>query len=187
MDLQVVIAGLGGEGIIFLTRLFAEGVYRCGHPVISTETHGMAMRGGSVISQIKIGDYNSPMIRRGEADILVGTSDDEAERYLPYLKEGGVAIKNTPLPETHGIDASRIANEVGNPQGVNVVLLGYVLAHLAPAISLEPFLEVTEELTPERFCARNLKALEAGWRIGLRDKGGNKAEGGEGKGKRKGD
>jgi indolepyruvate ferredoxin oxidoreductase beta subunit len=181
MDLTMVIAGLGGEGIIFLTRVFAEGVYRSGHAVISTETHGMAMRGGSVISQIKIGDYHSPMIRHGEADILVGMSADEAERYLPYLKEGGVVIKNTPLPETHGIDASRIANEVGNPQGANVVLLGYVLAHLAPAISLEPFLEVTEELTPERFRARNLQALEAGWRIGLQDKGKDRSEGkGEG-------
>jgi len=186
MDLKMVIAGLGGEGIIFLTRVFAEGMYRSGHAIISSETHGMAMRGGSVISQIKIGDYHSPMIRQGEADILVGTSAGEAERYLPFLKEGGLIIKNTPLPEIHGIDASRIADEVGNPRGANVVLLGYVLAHLAPAISLEPFLEVAGELTPERLRARNLQALEAGWRSGLQDKGEDRSEG-EGEGERKGD
>lgn len=172
MDLKIVIAGLGGEGIIFLTRVFAEGMYRSGHAVISTETHGMAMRGGSVISQTKIGDYHSPMIGRGEADILVGTSAQEADRNLPYLKKEGVVIKNTPEAGDHCIDASGIANEIGNPKGANVVLLGYVLAHLAPAIKLTPFLEVVEELTPERFRARNLQALEAGWRIGLQGKEG---------------
>ena len=84
MDLQMVIAGLGGEGIIFMTRVLVEGLYRSGYPVISTETHGMAMRGGSVISQVKIGDHQSPLIRYGEADILLGTSTVEAKRNLPF-------------------------------------------------------------------------------------------------------
>ncbi|MBW2038638.1 MAG: 2-oxoacid:acceptor oxidoreductase family protein [Deltaproteobacteria bacterium] len=173
MDLQMVIAGLGGEGIIFMTRVLVEGLYRCGQPVISTETHGMAMRGGSVISQIKIGDYQSPLIRYGEADLLVGTSLEEAHRNLPYLKEGGIIIKNTPQKGVHCIDASAIAHKIGNPRGGNLVLLGYVLAHLVPAISIEPFLEVTGELTPEKFLTGNLKALQEGWQVVLQ---GNKEE-----------
>jgi indolepyruvate ferredoxin oxidoreductase beta subunit len=164
MDLQMVIVGLGGEGIIFLTRVLTEGFYRSGHSVISTETHGMAMRGGSVISQIKIGDYQSPLIRYGEANILVGTSEVEAQRNLPFLKTGGAVIMNTKGKGNHRIDATGIAHRLGNPRGGNLVLLGYALAHLAPAISLEPFLEVVKGLSPERFLSGNLGALQEGWR-----------------------
>ncbi len=170
MDHKIVIAGLGGEGIIFMTRVLAEGLYRSGHPVISTETHGMAMRGGSVISQLKVGNYQNPMIRYGEADLLLGTSEEEANRNFPYLKEGGTVIKNTPQKGAYCIDASEIAHEIGNPRGSNLILLGYVLVHLGPSISLEPFLEVIKELTPEKFRTGNLKALEEGWRIGLQCK-----------------
>ncbi len=164
MDLQMIIVGLGGEGIIFMTRILVEGFYRSGHPVISTETHGMAMRGGSVISQIKIGDYQSPLIRYGEADMLLGTSKVEVQRNLPFLKRGGTIIMNTKGKGNQCIDATGIAQSLGNPRGGNLVLLGYALAHLVPTISLEPFLEVTEELSPERFLQGNLRTLQEGWR-----------------------
>lgn len=179
MDLQMVIVGLGGEGIIFMTRIFVEGFYRSGHPVISTETHGMAMRGGSVISQIKIGNYQSPLIRYGAADMLVGTSEVEAQRNLPFLKKGGTLIMNTREKGNHCVDATGMAHRLGNPRGGNLVLLGYALAHLAPTIALEPFLEVTEELSPERFLSGNLRALGEGWQAGLRvDKARRKGRGG---------
>jgi len=178
MDLQMVIVGLGGEGIIFITRILVEGFYQSGHPVISTETHGMAMRGGSVISQVKIGDYQSPLIRHGEADMLLGTSEVEARRNLPFLKKGGTVIMNTEGKGNQCIDATGIAHILGNPRGGNLVLLGYALAHLAPAISLEPFLEVTKELSPERFLSGNLRALQEGWRRALKvDKGRKKGKG----------
>jgi indolepyruvate ferredoxin oxidoreductase beta subunit len=168
MDLQMVIVGLGGDGIIFMTRVLVEGFYRSGHPVISTETHGMAMRGGSVISQIKIGNYRSPLIRYGEADVLLGTSMAEAQRNLPFLKEGGTAIMNTKAQGDHCIDATGIAHRLGNPRGGNVVLLGYALAHLTPRISLGPFLEAIKDLSPERFVSVNVMGLKAGWREALR-------------------
>ena len=164
MDLQLIIVGLGGEGIIFMTRILVEGFYRSGHPVISTETHGMAMRGGSVISQIKIGAYQSPLIRYGQADMLLGTSAAEAQRNLPFLKEGGTVIMNTKGKGNHCVDATGIARRLGNSRGGNLVLLGYALAHLAPTISLDSFLEVTKELSPERFLSGNLRALQEGWR-----------------------
>ena len=167
MDLQMVIVGLGGEGIIFVTRVLVEGFYRSGHPVISMETHGMAMRGGSVISQIKVGNYQSPMIRYGEADMLLGTSEVEAQRNLRFLKEGGMVIKNTKGKGAHCVDATGIARKLGNPRGGNMVLLGFALAYLAPTISLEPFLEVVKGLGPERFLSGNLRALQEGWRTAL--------------------
>jgi indolepyruvate ferredoxin oxidoreductase beta subunit len=178
MDLQMVIVGLGGEGIIFMTRILVEGFYQSGHPVISTETHGMAMRGGSVISQVKIGNYQSPLIRYGEVDILLGTSVVEAERNRPFLKEGGILIMNTREKGNHRIDATSIAHRLGNPRGGNLVLLGYALGHLSPAISLEPFLEVVKDLSPERFLSGNLGALQEGWRVALKaDKGRRKGKG----------
>lgn len=164
MDLQMVIVGVGGDGIIFMTRVLAEGFYRSGRAVISTETHGMAMRGGSVISQVKIGDYRSPLIRRGEADILLGTSVAESGRNLPYLKEGGMVITNANHEGDHCIDATGIAQKLGNPRGGNLVLLGYALAHLSPPVSLEPFLGAVEDLSPERFLSANLRTLQEGWR-----------------------
>ena len=177
MDLQMIIVGVGGEGIIFMTRILVEGFYRSGHPVISTETHGMAMRGGSVVSQIKIGDYQSPLIRYGEADMLLGTSVVEAQRNRSFLKEGGTLFMNTDQQGGYCVDATKIAHGLGNPRGGNLVLLGYALAHLAPAISLEPFLEVVKGLSPERFLSGNLKALQEGWRVAL------KADKEEGKGR----
>ena len=179
MDLQMVIVGVGGEGIIFMTRVLVEGFYRSGHPVISTETHGMAMRGGSVISQIKIGDYQSPLIRYGEADMVLGTSVVEAQRNRPFLKEGGTLFINTEQKGDYCVDATKIAHGLGNPRGGNVVLMGYALAHLAPAISLEPFLEAVKGLSPERFLSGNVKALQEGWRVAL------KARKEEGKGMRR--
>jgi indolepyruvate ferredoxin oxidoreductase beta subunit len=168
MDLQMVVVGLGGEGIIFMTRVLAEGFYRSGHSVISTETHGMAMRGGSVISQVKIGNYQSPLIRYGEADMLLGTSDVEAQRNIPFLKDGGTVIMNTKGKGNDCVDATGIAHKLGNPRGGNLVLLGYALAHLAPTISLEPFLAVTRELSPERFLSGNVRALQEGWRAAFK-------------------
>jgi indolepyruvate ferredoxin oxidoreductase beta subunit len=174
----MVIVGLGGEGIIFVTRILVEGFYQSGHPVISTETHGMAMRGGSVISQVKIGNYQSPLIRYGEADILLGISVVEAQRNRLFLKEGGALIMNTKGQGDYCVDATSIAHRLGNPRGGNLVLLGYTLGNLAPAISLEPFLEVVKGLSPERFLSGNLGALQEGWRVALKaDKGRKKGKG----------
>ncbi|MCK5552611.1 MAG: 2-oxoacid:acceptor oxidoreductase family protein [Deltaproteobacteria bacterium] len=163
MDLQMVIVGLGGEGIVFITRILAEGFYRSGHPVISMETHGMAMRGGSVISQIKVGNYQSPMIRYGDADMLLGTSEVEAQRNLRFLKEGGIVITNANGEGEHCVDATGIAHRLGNPRGGNVVLLGFALARLGPTIPMKPFLDAIRDLSPHKFLSANVKAFKAGW------------------------
>ena len=168
MDLKMVIAGLGGEGIIFVTRVLVEGFYQSGNPVISAETHGMAMRGGSVISQVKVGDFQSPFIRYGEADLLVATSADEVQRNLYYLKEDGVVIINTAQPGAYSIDASGIARRLGNARGANLVLLGYALACIAPTISPKPFLKVIKDLTSDKFLPANLRTFLVGWRAALR-------------------
>ncbi len=166
MRLQILLAGRGGEGIIFMTRILTEGLFRCGHPVISTETHGMAMRGGSVISQVKVGGYLSPMIRLGEADLLVATSPEEADRNLPYLRRGGVLIVNAPLPGPNYVNATGISHRLGNPRGSNLVLLGYALSRFNPPLSPAPFQDVVAEYSTPRYRLGNLRCLEEGWKLG---------------------
>lgn len=122
-----------------------------------------------MISQVKVGNYRSPMIRHGEADMLLGTSEAEAQRSLPFLKEDGTVIMNARARGDHCVDASGIARGLGNPRGGNVVLLGFALAHLAPAVVLDRFLEAIEDLSPEKFRSANVAALKAGWREGLKN------------------
>jgi indolepyruvate ferredoxin oxidoreductase, beta subunit len=166
METQIVIAGFGGEGIIFMTTILAEGAFRHGYPVISTETHGMAMRGGSVISQLKIGNFQSPMIRYGEADLLIATSEKEVERNLLYLKKkGGKIIVDSPKGEPYSINAKGIAHQLGNLLTANIVLLGYVITKLDgfyPRI----FEETIASLSPRASLELNLEAFRRGYEEG---------------------
>lgn len=161
MNLKVVIAGRGGEGIVFLTRVLAEGAWRQGIPVISTETHGMAQRGGSVISQVKLGDFMSPMLGLGEADLLIATSPEEAERTRAYLREGGMMVVNSPSGPPYCIDARRLAEGLGHRQGTNLVLLGLAVGLLG-SLKPDPFLEAIEELSGPRWAGKNKEAFSVG-------------------------
>jgi len=168
MELQIVIAGLGGEGIIFMTMILAEGAFHHGYPVISTETHGMAMRGGSVISQLKIGDFQSPMIRHGYADLLIATSEREVERNLVYLKKlGGQIIVDSPNGVRNSIDAKGIAYQMGNSRAANIVLLGYAISKLN-AFDLQLFEKTVASLSPAPFSELNLKAFRTGFKMGAK-------------------
>jgi indolepyruvate ferredoxin oxidoreductase, beta subunit len=166
MELQIVIAGLGGEGVIFMTMILAEGVFHHGYPVISTETHGMAMRGGSVISQLKIGDFQSPIIRYGHADLLIATSKGEVERNLLYLRRSrGRIIIDSRNGGPESIDAKGIAHQMGNPRAANIVLLGYAIAKLN-AFDPQIFEETVVSLSPASFSELNLEAFKRGFKMG---------------------
>ncbi|HQP31085.1 MAG TPA: 2-oxoacid:acceptor oxidoreductase family protein, partial [Deltaproteobacteria bacterium] len=88
--------GTGGQGILLLARALAEIAVQRGCPVISSETHGMAMRGGTVTANLKIGGYASPLIPAGSADILIGLDAAESSGFLHMLKSGGIAAVNAP-------------------------------------------------------------------------------------------
>ena len=166
MELQIVIAGLGGEGIILMTKILAEGVFQHGYPVITTETHGMAMRGGSVISQLKIGDFLSPMIRYGHADLLIATSEREVERNLLYLKKGGRTFIDSPSVGPHSIDAKGIAYQLGSPQDANLILLGYVVAKLE-GFNARIFEETVVSLSNHRSAELKLEGFRRGCHRGI--------------------
>jgi indolepyruvate ferredoxin oxidoreductase beta subunit len=130
-----VISGVGGQGVLFVTRLLAEAAILQGRPVFTTETHGMAQRGGTVLSHLKVGDFASPMIRPRQADGLLVFKDENRALHGFYLHPGAWTITNcttTPSLETSGptaaIDADRLAQQIQNPRAVNLILLGFALA-----------------------------------------------------------
>jgi indolepyruvate ferredoxin oxidoreductase beta subunit len=173
MERKLILSGLGGQGVVFLTRLLSTTAVSLGHKVMVSETHGMSQRGGSVISHLKIGGSEAPLIRRGTADILVALELNEAIRNLTFLRRGGAAFVNSEngLPseelvahlrrlqiELHCLPASKMAMALGSAAMSNTVMAGF--AHPLP---LEAMRQTITEIAP-RGRELNLEALEAGFR-----------------------
>jgi len=184
---NILIVGVGGQGTILASRVLSGVIQKIGLDVKVSEIHGMAQRGGSVVTQVRYGqDVASPIIPKGEADIILAFEKLEALRWLPYLKKTGSILINDqridPMPVIMGaaeypadalaairqlrdkvivIDALKIAVEAGNAKAVNVVLLGLLSRHLG--IDKEIWLYVMKETIPAKFLETNLKAFEAGY------------------------
>ncbi|HQG30620.1 MAG TPA: 2-oxoacid:acceptor oxidoreductase family protein [Deltaproteobacteria bacterium] len=167
MNGQIFMVGTGGQGILLLSRALARIAVQEGKPVIASETHGMAMRGGTVTANLKIGDYAGPLIPAGSADLLIGLDDAEASAFLYMLGKGGISIVNTGEegPFDHAIDATGMALKAGMPGSVNMIMLGFVTRILG--IPLEEARRVIEELSPSRTLEDNLEAMTAGYRYTL--------------------
>lgn len=182
---SILLAGVGGQGTILVSKVLTHGLVSAGYDVKMSEVHGMAQRGGSVSTQVRYGTkVYSPIIGRGEADVLVAFEKMEAVRYAEFLKAGGTAVINDyavmPLPVATGmmdypvatieamqmafpvfvIPASRIAEELGNPKCMNIVLLGA----LVNAFHLEQigWNAALEASIPPKALALNLRAFQAG-------------------------
>jgi indolepyruvate ferredoxin oxidoreductase beta subunit len=166
---QIVISGVGGQGVLFVTRLMAEAAIRKGLPVLTSETHGMAQRGGTVISHLKVGAYTSPLIRTGQADVLLAMKDEGAAQHGHYLHRDGWAVVNgAALAQGwRQLDADGLAHQIGNPRAVNLVVLGGALAGGAT----RPLFCTAEDIRAvmaERLAAKpallgkSYKALDAG-------------------------
>ncbi|MFQ6014254.1 MAG: indolepyruvate oxidoreductase subunit beta [Anaerolineae bacterium] len=184
MNVQLILAGVGGQGILFATRIFSETALAQGFPVIGSETHGMSQRGGSVISHLKIGHYQSPLVRQGTADFVFAFDPAEAYRTLAFLKRGGVCFVNASpsrFPEASikarleereievwVINADQIALSLDSPPSANVALIGFALSHPAVPFPYEGIKETILRASGERFKEANLKALEAGYEEGGR-------------------
>jgi indolepyruvate ferredoxin oxidoreductase beta subunit len=162
---EMILCGRGGQGIVFLTRLIGEIVTAKGLNAISSETHGMAVRGGSINSHLRIGPFRSSLIRQGQADFLLSMDASETSNNLHFLKPGGLVIENSPLPEEEGVkrvDAAAVARKLGRIQLENVALLGF-------ASKIEGFPLSTDEIRArlasdprEKVRTMNLAALDAG-------------------------
>ncbi len=121
--MQIVINGVGGQGVLFLSKILIEAALNKGEKVLASETIGMAQRGGSVISFIKIGkQYNSPMVIPGDADIVICLQEQELNNSKGYLKKNGLMYINS----KNGFDATSIAVKENYPSMANIIFLGYL-------------------------------------------------------------
>jgi indolepyruvate ferredoxin oxidoreductase beta subunit len=185
--LNIMIVGVGGQGTLLASRIIGAVALKKGYDVKLSEVHGMSQRGGSVETYVKLGDkVYSPLIEKGDADIILAFEQLEALRWLPYLKANGRLIINEqkidPMPVIIGkakypdniiekikilysnvtpIDALSISKECGNIKTVNVVLLG--LLAKSTEIEKEAWLEAVAETVPQKLVDINLKAFEAGY------------------------
>ncbi|HPI93275.1 MAG TPA: 2-oxoacid:acceptor oxidoreductase family protein [Deltaproteobacteria bacterium] len=160
---QIFMVGTGGQGILLLARALSELAVRAGRRVISSETHGMAMRGGTVTANLKVGAFESPLIPAGSADMLIGLDETEAKGYLHMLRPGGVSAVNAPEQGSfdHSIDATSMALNAKMPGAVNMVMLGFAVKILG--IDPGEARRVVEEISPGRGLKDNLRAMEMGY------------------------
>lgn len=186
--LNIMLVGVGGQGTLLASRVLGTVAVKKGYDVKVSEVHGMSQRGGSVVTYVKMGDrVYSPLIEKGEADIIIAFEQLEALRWLEYLKEGGRFIVNEqkmdPMPVIIGkarypegiiekmkeklrdvtaIDALKIARECGNIKAVNIVLIGLMAA--STDIGMDLWLDAMREVIPAKLLDVNIKAFEAGYR-----------------------
>jgi indolepyruvate ferredoxin oxidoreductase beta subunit len=156
-ECDIVIVGVGGQGVILISDVIGRAGVMAGKPVRGAETHGMAQRGGSVINHTRIGCRFSPMVASGSADVLVALEPAEALRFAHFLSPNGVALVNTrqvlPVTVTTGVarypqldeilaplkglcrtvkamDATALAKKAGTAQAMNVVMLGALARYI---------------------------------------------------------
>lgn len=183
-----MIVGVGGQGTLLASRILGNTVIAEGYDVKVSEVHGMSQRGGSVVTYVKFGDkVYSPIIDKGEADIILAFELLEAYRALPYLKKNGTIIINNqkinPMPVIIGateypadienkiaevanmkcFDAVSLAKEAGNIKAVNVVLIGVMAKNTD--IAYEKWVEVIKSTVPAKLLDVNLKAFDLGYNL----------------------
>ena len=185
---SVLLVGVGGQGTILASKVLTSGLIAAGYDVKMSEVHGMSQRGGTVTTQVRFGSKVwSPLIGEGEADVLVSFETMEAMRCLPFLKPGGKVVVNTyempSLPvlsgeceypdgiidelkkraDTLALDAVKVASDLGMPRGMNVVLLGALIAALG--VDDVDWAAALKSCVKRQFFEPNLKCLEAGLKL----------------------
>ena len=171
--MQLIIAGRGGQGILLMTKIVGEAAFLSGLPVLSSETHGMALRGGSVVTHLKVGPYRSPLISKGTADALIGMDEEEARNNVHFLRGNGIMMINCSNGSRHGfpsIDANGLAGELGDIRLSNMVLLGFAASHLDRLFPSLTAREAIRRVSPGSSSERNLKAFELGFQQGSKGK-----------------
>ena len=188
MKVDVLMTGVGGQGVILASDALAEIAMKGGYDVKKSDSLGMAQRGGSVVSHLRIGErVHSPLIREGNVDFLLSFELLEGARWADYLSQGGIAIINdhampppsalggkATYPTTADVDSilreyagevyfvagTEIARELGNPQVLNVLLVGFLSVFLD--IEEKNYIDDLSQRVPKKFLDLNLKAFARG-------------------------
>ena len=190
-ELDIIICGVGGQGIVLMSELLGNAAVRDGIEVKGSEVLGMAQRGGSVFSNIRLGsDVYAPLTPEGKCDILIAVEPSEALRNTHYLSKSSMVILNSreimpytvflgssgyPGPDeilkqlnkvadrVITMDAARLAEEAGNLQTTNVVMLGALFGSGLMSIKVETAKAVIQARVPARAAGANLKAFDLGY------------------------
>ena len=189
LAMDIIVVGVGGQGILTCSNILAKASMNAGLNVITSEVHGMAQRGGSVEVHVRIGDVHSPLIPIGGADFMLALEPVEALRKVEYLNERSTVLLNTkpiiPVTVTLGkasypsleeildnirsitnnvktLNAEELAKKAGSVRAMNVVMLG-ALAKILPLFSLEDLKKAVKDVLPEKLHDVNIKALELGY------------------------
>ena len=184
---DILIVGVGGQGTLLASRILGNLAISQGHDVKLSEVHGMAQRGGSVVTHVRFGDkVYAPTVDAGSADIIIAFEKLEALRWIGKLKPNGKMFVNTqeipPMPVITGavgypdniegkiadevpgtvfVDALKFAKKAGNAKAVNTVLIGVLAKHMD--IDKQAFLDAIEVTVPARFLEVNIDAFEKGY------------------------
>ena len=183
---SIMIVGVGGQGTLLASRILGSVLGTAGYEVKVSEVHGMSQRGGSVVTYIRYGEkVYSPVIEKGQADMIVSFEQLEAARYVSYLKKGGHIITSTqqidPMPVITGaavypediigklkaegvdviaVDALALAEQAGTAKASNVVLMGVVSTKMA--FDEDVWQKALENCVPAKFLELNKKAFALG-------------------------
>ncbi|HHX55392.1 MAG TPA: indolepyruvate oxidoreductase subunit beta [Clostridiales bacterium] len=183
---NIMIVGVGGQGTLLTSRVLGGVILEAGFDVKLSEVHGMAQRGGSVVTFVRFGQkVAEPIVEEGRADVLIAFEKLEASRYAHFLKKDGVLIVNDqridPMPVIIGaakypnniiekleekynvikVDAIEEAKKIGNTRTFNIIILGIAARHME--FSKEEWLKVIEETVPQKTIEINKKAFELGY------------------------
>ena len=183
---NIMIVGVGGQGSLLASKVLGHLLLNQDYDVKVSEVHGMSQRGGSVVTYVRFGEkVNSPIIEKGEADIIVSFELLEAARWMPYLKSGGKIVTNTqridPMPVITGaavypenlvekmqekgadvdaMDCLTLSEQAGSSKAVNIVLLGRLSTYFD--IPKDAWIKSLEACVPPKFLELNKKAFDLG-------------------------
>ena len=184
---NIMIVGVGGQGTLLASKMLGYVLLKQRYDVKVSEVHGMSQRGGSVVTYVRYGEkVYSPVIDKGEADVIISFEQLEAARWVEFLKKDGVIITNTqkmePMPVITGaaeypeglieqltaagakVDAKdflALAEEAGSSKAVNIALMGRFSTYF-PDITDEQWQDAIEKNVPAKFLELNRKAFELG-------------------------
>ena len=186
MTKNIMIVGVGGQGTLLTSRIIGKAALAKGYDVKISEVHGMAQRGGSVVTFVRFGDkVNEPVVEEGQADLIIAFERLEAKRYAHFLKKDGVLVVNdcriNPMtvsigaaayPENiieelktahpvYAIDGQKVALELGNSRVLNSVVLGYAAKFIG--FDANSWLDIIESTVPAKTVELNKNAFMKGY------------------------
>ncbi len=186
MTKNIMIVGVGGQGTLLTSRIIGKTAMKAGYNVKISEVHGMAQRGGSVVTFVRYGEeVFEPVVEEGEADVIIAFERLEAQRYAHFLKRDGVLVVNDcridpmtvvigakeypenileRLSASHNvlaIDGAKIAAEIGNSKVLNSVMLGYAATQIG--FEKDLWAETVKETVPPKTIEVNLTAFDRGY------------------------